>query len=128
MTFWRVWAALLGSSLMIGELIRSWGQGRNLLFVLDDFFIGIPLLLTAYLMGKPNFARHCAFSAAFAATAGMLYGSFFGKLIDLTGPASSNIEIKLLTTLIGMAFVSSLLGLLASIHLANKHERPRATE
>jgi hypothetical protein len=51
MTFWRVWAALLGSS----------------------------LLLTAYLMGKPSFARHCAFSAAFAATAGMLYGSF-GKL------------------------------------------------
>ena len=107
---------------MIGELVRSWGQGRNIIFVLDDFFIGVPLLLTAYFMGKPSFARHCAFSAAFAATAGMLYGSFFGKLIDLASPASSNIEIKLLTTLIGMAFVSSLLGLIASIYLANEPE------
>ncbi|MEZ5553819.1 MAG: hypothetical protein R3E82_23285 [Pseudomonadales bacterium] len=118
MTFWRIWAALLGSSLMVGELVRSWGQGRNLLFVLDDFFIGVPLLLTAYLMGRPSVARRCAFSAAFAAAAGMLYGSFFGKLVDLSNPASSNIEIKLLTTLIGVAFVSSLLGLFASINSA----------
>lgn len=29
MKFWRVWAILLGLSLMIGETIRSWGQGRN---------------------------------------------------------------------------------------------------
>ena len=71
---------------MMGELIRSWGQGRNLLFVLDDFFIGIPLLLTAYL-------------------------------------AASNIEIGVLTALIGMAFVSSLAGTFASIYLANQYVR-----
>jgi hypothetical protein len=118
MTFWRVWAAILGSSLMIGESIRSWGQGRNLLFVFDDFLIGIPLVVTAILMGNPTPARRCAFAAAFAATAGMLYGSFFGKLIDLSDPAESNIEIRLLTGLIGLAFVSSLLGLIASIRMA----------
>jgi hypothetical protein len=120
MLFWRIWAALHGSSLMIGETIRSWGQERNLLFVFDDFFIGVPLVVTAYLMGKPTMARRCAFSASFAASAGMLYGSFFGKLVDLSNPASSNIEIRLLTALIGVAFLSALMGLVASIYLASR--------
>jgi len=120
MGFWRIWAVLLGSSLMIGESIRSWGQGRNLLFVFDDFFIGIPLVVTAILMNKPTPGRWCAFAASFAASAGMLYGSFFGKLVDLSNPASSNIEIRLLTALIGLAFFSSLIGLAASIRLASR--------
>ena len=58
-----------------------------------------------------------------AATAGMLYGSFFGKLVDLSNSASSNIEIGLLTTLIGMAFVSSLVGMIASIVTAGRGEQ-----
>ena len=124
MGFWRVWAILLGASLMIGETIRSWGQGRNPLFVVDDFLIGVPLVATAILMGKPSPARHCAFSASFAATAGMLYGSFFGKLVDLSSPASSNIGIELLTGLIGLAFVSSLVGLVASVRAAAAGDRP----
>src|SRR5262245_27662038 len=106
MTFWRIWAALLGSSLMIGVTIRSWGQGRNLLFVLDDFCIGIPLVVVAVLMAKPTPARWCAFSASYAAAAGMLYGSFFYKLVDLSQPESSNIEIGMLTGLIGLVFAS----------------------
>ena len=115
MMFWRVWAILLGSSLMIGETIRSWGQGRNPLFILDDFLIGIPLILTAILMARPSIPRRCAFSASFAASAGMLYGSFFDKLVNPSNPASSNLNIQFLTFLIGLAFVSSILGLLASI-------------
>ena len=121
--FWRVWAALLGLSLMIGETIRSWGQGRNLLFVFDDFLIGIPLVVTAVLMRNPSPGRWCAFAASFAATAGMLYGSFFGKLVDLSSPADSNIEIRLLTALIGVAFVSALVGLITSIRLATREPR-----
>ena len=119
MLFWRVWGALLGSSLMIGETIRSWGQGRNLLFVLDDFAIGIPLVVTAWLMGQPTAARTRAFAAAFAATAGMLYGSFFGKVVRLvegaSGDFSSNIDGQFLTFLIGLAFFSSLAGLIAAL-------------
>ncbi len=115
MMFWRVWAILLGSSLMIGETIRSWGQGRNLLFVLDDFLIGIPLIITAILKAKPSIPRRCAFSASFAASAGMLYGSFFDKLVNPSNPVSSNLNIQFLTFLIGLAFVSSILGLIASL-------------
>lgn len=119
MKFWRVWAILLGLSLMIGETIRSWGQGRNPLFVLDDFFVGLPLVVTAILMARPSIPRLCAFSSSFAASAGMLYGSFFSKLADLSKPASSNIEIRLLTALIGLAFISSVIGIFGSIRASS---------
>ncbi|MBE9190786.1 hypothetical protein IQ230_10545 [Gloeocapsopsis crepidinum LEGE 06123] len=119
MKFWRVWAILLGLSLMVGETIRSWGQGRNQLFVLDDFFVGLPLVVTAILMARPSVPRLCAFSSSFAASAGMLYGSFFEKLVDLSKPASSNIEIRLLTALIGLAFTSSMLGIFGSIRASS---------
>ena len=123
MLFWRIWAILLGSSLMIGETIRSWGQDRHPLFVLDDFFIGIPLVVTALLLSQQTVARRCAFSATWAATAGMLYGSFFGKLIDDTNAAAAttNIEIGFLTALIGAAFVSSLIGLVGSVTARYPH-------
>ena len=123
MLLWRILAMLLGTSLMIGELIRSWGQGRHPLYVLDDFFIGIPLVVTALLMARPTPARACAFSAAFAATAGMLYPSFFGKLLEPSNPVASNVEIQLLTTVIGIAFAVSLVGLVASIRLARNIQR-----
>jgi hypothetical protein len=120
MRIWRLLAAVLGSSLMVGETIRSWGQGRNLLFVLDDFVIGKPLVVTAVLIGRPSVIRHCAFSASFAASSGMLYGSFFGKLISTGESASSNIEMGTLTVLTGLAFASSILGLFGSLRAA-KH-------
>jgi hypothetical protein len=108
---------------MIGEIIRSWGQRRNILFVLDDFLIGIPLVVTGILMSKPSVVRHCAFSASFAATAGVLYSSFFGKLLEPSRPISSNISTGLLTTLIGIAFLLSFFGLVGSIYLASKHNK-----
>lgn len=121
MLFWRIWAILLGSSLMIGETIRSWGQGRHPLFVLDDFVIGIPLVVTGILMAAPTVPRRCAFAASFAAAAGMLYGSFFGKVVELSsggaGSFSSNLDGEFLTILIGMAFVSSLAGLIAAVRV-----------
>jgi hypothetical protein len=115
MLLWRVWAILLGSFLMIGETFRSWGAGRHWLFVFDDFFIGVPLVVTAILVAKPTVARRCAFSASFAASAGMLYGSFFGKLVDPANIHAGNMSAALLTCLVGGAFFSSLIGLAGSI-------------
>jgi hypothetical protein len=116
----RILAIVLGSSLMIGEALRSWGQGRNLLFVVDDFLIGVPLVATAILMARPSFARHCALAASFGAAVGGLYPSFFGKLADLSAPASSNIPVGLLTALIGIAFVIALVGLAATLRAARR--------
>jgi hypothetical protein len=109
------WRSFLGAALMLGETLRSWGAGRHWLFVLDDFFIGVPLVLTAILVARPTVARRCAFSASFAATAGMLYGSFFGKLIDPASTDPGNMPVDLLTCLVGGAFFLSLLGLAGSI-------------
>lgn len=102
-----------GKHSQLGPRSKSFVCPRRLL-------IGVPLLVTAILMREPTMARWCAFSASYAATAGMLYGSFFGKLVDLSRPVSSNIEIRLLTALIGLAFLSSLIGLIASIHLSSR--------
>ncbi len=117
LTFLRWWAVLQGSGLIIGESIRSWGQGRHPLFVLDDFFIGVPLLLTAWLVGSPTPMRKAAFSAAFAASAGMLYGSFFGKLLEPAADHSSSFDVGFLTFLVGLAFVSALVSLALSLKL-----------
>lgn len=120
LTFLRWWAILLGTSLMIGEAIRSWGQDRHWLFVIDDFVIGIPLVVTGLLVATPTVSRRAAFSAAWAAVAGMTYGSFFGKLLDWSDAAdSTNIDIGLLTALIGAVFISSLVGLVGSIAVKN---------
>lgn len=120
MKYLRTLAALLGVLLIVGELARSWGQGRNILFVVDDFFIGIPLLLMAMLMSKPSTVRFCGLTAAFAAVAAGLYGSFFGKIVDLEQEMASNFENEILTALIGLAFASSLAGVVASLYYASK--------
>jgi hypothetical protein len=119
---WRILAMFLGASLMIGETLRSWGAGRHWLFVFDDFFIGVPLVVTAILVARPTVARRCAFSASFAATAGMLYGSFFGKVIDPANTDAGNMSAHLLTCLVGGAFFLSLIGLAGSI--AESRSRP----
>jgi hypothetical protein len=122
MVVWRILAALLGASLMIGETIRSWGMGRPLVFVLDDFCIGIPLVVTALLMAKDTKPRRVAFAGAWGAAAGMLYGSFFGKLVEQDAvAAATNIPFHTLTALIGVAFVVSLAGLVASVVLKSAH-------
>lgn len=122
MIFWRVLAVFLGLLLMCGELYRSWGMGRPIVFVLDDFAIGIPLVVTGLLMARDTFARRAAFAGAWGATAGMLYPSFFGKLIEPTpeAAATTNIPFDQLTIIIGIIFALSLAGLVASVALKQR--------
>lgn len=117
---WRVVAIALGASLMLGESARSWGQGRNPLFFLDDFFIGVPLVVSGVLMARPTVARLCALCASFAAAAGLLYSSFFAKVAEPSAPMESNIGPGVLTALIGGAFVVALLGAFATLHSATR--------
>ena len=116
LTFLRYWAALIGTGLMVGETIRSWGAGRHWINVADDFFIGLPMVITALLLSRHTLARRCAFSAAWAAVAGMTYHSFFGKLLDPASTNAGNIPVDLLTWLIGSVFLSSLVGLVLSFY------------
>lgn len=111
----RLLAAGLSLSLMIGELIRSWGVGRPIMFVLDDFFMGGLLLIGAILMANPTRFRSGVFIAGWGTCAGMLYGSFFGKVFDPASANSGNVDLGLLTGLIGVAFVVSLVGLWGAV-------------
>lgn len=112
----RILAVGLSLSLMIGEAIRSWGAGRPVMFWLDDFLMGGLLLAAAILIARPTRLRSHLFVAGWGVCAGMLYGSFFGKVFDPANADSGNINLGILTWLIGLAFLVSLVGLWGSIN------------
>jgi len=117
----RILAIILGASLMIGEAIRSWGQDRPLVFVIDDFLIGGFLIGTALAFGRDTLTRRAAFAAAWATTVGGLYGSFFGKLFPDPGANfHTNIDAGVLTALIGAAYATAMFGMIATIALPSK--------
>lgn len=111
----RVVAVLLALSLMIGELLRSWGAGRPVMLVLDDQLMGGFLIAAAWAVGRETIRTRAAFAAAWGVVAGMLYGSFFGKLFEPAKAQAGNWNLGVLTALLGVAFAVSLVGLWASI-------------
>lgn len=118
----RILAVLLALSLMIGELWRSWGAGRHILFILDDQIMGAMLLAGAFLVRGETMRRRAFFSAGWGVNAGMLYGSFFGKLVEPAGTNAGNWDLGILTFLVGLAFATSVLGLIASVLLPSAGE------
>ena len=127
MKWLRIFAVLLALSLMIGEVWRSWGVGRPIMFVMDDQLMGGFLLAAAWAVGKETVRNRTAFAAAWGVNAGMLYGSFFGKVFAPEEAQAGNWDLGILTWLIGLAFAVSLIGLWLSITLpfANApHDRP----
>ncbi|MDP1631420.1 MAG: hypothetical protein Q8L66_08370 [Caulobacter sp.] len=113
----RIIAVIQALSLIIGETYRSWGAGRHWLFVVDDYWISALLLAGAFLVRRDGVSTRALFAAGWGANAGMLYGSFFGKLIDPASTNAGNFGVGLLTFLIGLAFTASVLGMIASILL-----------
>lgn len=113
----RIVAVLLALSLMIGELWRSWGVGRPVIFVLDDQLMGGFLTGAAWAVGDQTIRTRTAFSAAWGVVTGMLYGSFFGKVFEPATAQAGNWDLGVLTWLIGVAFLTSLIGLWFSMTL-----------
>ena len=117
MTVLRIMAVLLALSLMIGESWRSWGVGRPAMLVLDDQLMGGFLIAAAWAAGRETVRTRAAFSAAWGVVAGMLYGSFFGKVFEPAKAQAGNWDMGVLTWLLGVAFLTSLVGLWLSITL-----------
>ncbi len=113
----RVVAIVGALLLMLGEAYRSWGMGRPVAFWMDDMLVGSMMIVSAIAVGRPTVRTRAFFSAAWGAAAGMLYGSFFGKVFDPTRADPGNFSLGLLTSLIGVAFLISIIGLIASIRL-----------
>lgn len=122
MTHLRRLAVFGALALMIGELWRSWGVGRHPLFILDDMFAGGFMLAAAYAMRRDTKRNRAAFAASWGVAAGMLYGSFFGKLIDPSSAQAGNWNLGVLTALLGVAFAIALAGLWLSITLPGDAE------
>ena len=68
-------------------------------------------------MKTDDVRNRALFAAGWGANAGMLYGSFFGKLIEPSSSNPGNFDIGLLTWLIGLAWAVSVVGVIASVML-----------
>ena len=106
----RLLAVTLALSLMLGEAYRSWGVGRPAYAWLDDQIMGALLLAGAWLTRLPSAARMTFFAGAWGVNAGMLYGSFFGKVFEPERSNAGNFDLGVLTALIGLAFATALVG------------------
>ena len=113
----RAAAIFLALSLMFGELWRSWGVGRPVMYVLDDQLIGGFLFAAAWAVRNETIRNRIAFGAAWGLAAGMLYASFFGKVYEPELMQEGNWDAEILTILIGVAFAISLISLALSIIL-----------
>lgn len=118
----RLLAVLLALSLMVGEAWRSWGAGRPAYAWLDDQIMGAMLLAGAWAMARDTLARRAFFAAGWGVNAGMLYGSFFGKLFEPARTNAGNFDLGLLTWLVGLAFAVSIAGMILTITLPKQRE------
>lgn len=115
MRYLRTGAIALALSLIIGEAYRSWGAGRPVMFWMDDMMMGAMLIAATIMVGRDTHARRAFFTAAWGVNAGMLYPSFFGKLLTPEETSAGNFDLGLLTLLVGLAFASALIGMVLSI-------------
>lgn len=115
MKYLRYAAILLALSLMIGEAWRSWGAGRPVAFWMDDMIMGAMLIAAAVMVRRDSFHRRAFFTAAWGVNAGMLYGSFFGKIFAPGNTNAGNWDLGVLTLLVGLAFISAIVGMVLSI-------------
>lgn len=115
----RTAAMLFGASLIIGEAYRSWGAGRTPTSWLDDMLMGTLLICAAIAAQRPGWQRRALLTGAWGVCAGMLYGSFFGKVFDPARAQPGNFSLGTLTTLVGGALAVSVLGFVASLMVAD---------
>jgi len=117
MKYLRIVAVLLALSLIIGEAYRSWGAGRPVMFWMDDMIMGAMLIAAAVTVSKDSFNRRAVFTAAWGTKAGMLFNSFFGKVFAPQLTHAGNFDLGVLTLLVGFAFATAVIGMIASISL-----------
>lgn len=118
---WNAYLAILfGLLLAAGETYRRWGEFGHWSRWMDDYIIGISLILPAILVLKGRHQVLTFLIGAWGFAAGLLYGSFFSKVQDLSNIRQSNFEPGLLVSLIGLAFGTAVLALFWTIWIAQK--------
>ena len=116
---------LYGISIMLGETLRSWGVGRHPAWILDDFVVGLPLVISSILVGRPTLRRRCFFAAAWAANTAMVYPSFFTKLLEPERGDAGNAPAEALMVGAGFALIQGLICSIASVVVDPEPDQPR---
>lgn len=108
--------------IMVGEVYRSIGDGRHIMFVLDDVFLGLAMFFSALWFTKDTLPKRAFFAASWGAAAGGVYGSFFSKFLAEDAINSGNLNPTFLTAFLGVFFLISILGVILAIRLPYKDQ------
>ena len=101
---------------ILGEIYRSWGDGRNIVWVLDDVFASGFLIISALWFSQDTKARRAAFAAAWGVSLGMIYVSFFSSLLDGANFNSGNLDWQFLLGVKAFIFLLCIFGVYAAIY------------
>ena len=110
-------AIALSVLVMIGEIYRSWGDGRHIAWVLDDILGGLYMIFAAVMFSKDTRSRRALFASAWGVAVGMLYMSFFSSLLSGDDFNSGNLNWQFLTIVKGVFFAGAILCLYLSIRM-----------
>lgn len=105
---------------ILGEIFRSWGDGRNIVWILDDVLAGLFLIVASLMFTKDTLARRSSFAAAWGVSLGMIYMSFFSSLLSASEFNSGNLDWRFLLAVKGFIFLLCLFGVFAAIRLPYK--------
>ena len=105
-------AILLALGLIIGETIRRYGEWGFWARWIDDYIMGLLLIIPAILVFKNKNFGEKLLIAGWSLTVGMTYGSFFSKISPNAKEFQTNIEANSLIFLIGLAFIIGLIWIL----------------
>ena len=105
-------ALIFGSLIIIGETYRRYGEWGHWSRWLDDFIIGLFLIVPAILIVKGHKYGRKLIIGGWGFSSGLLYGSFFSKVTDVNNIGQSNIDSTVLICLIGLAFITASLSLI----------------
>ena len=108
---------------IVGEIYRSWGDGRNIVWVLDDVLAGLYLIFAALMFTKDTPARRALFASAWGVGLGMIYMSFFASLLSGDEFNSGNLNWQFLLFVKAVIFIGCILGVAAAILLPFKKEK-----
>jgi len=121
-------AILLALGLIIGETIRRYGEWGFWARWIDDYIMGLLLIIPAILVLKnKNFGKKLLI-AGWSLTIGITYGSFFSKISPNAKEFQTNIEANSLILLIGLAFITSTIGLIWILLLESKNPVPNTVQ
>lgn len=111
---------ILATINIFGEIYRSWGDGRNIVWILDDVLAGLFLIVAAIMFTKDTLSRRSLFAAAWGVSLGMIYMSFFSSLLSGSEFNSGNLDWQFLLAVKALIFLLCIFGVFAAVRLPFK--------